>query len=76
MSEHLAFGLFLLSLLIEMSGQEQTYNPLRHRHFYKSQEIHFLEKNKIKSQYDFYSRVGFFVNEHCNIKTNHTDDET
>ena len=73
MSEHLAFGLFLLSLLSEMSGQD---NPLRHRHFYKSQEIHFLEKNKIKSQYDFYSRVGFFVNEHCNIKTNHTDDET
>ena len=40
MSEHLAFGLFLLSLLSEMSGQEQTYNPLRHRHFYKSQEIY------------------------------------
>ena len=72
MSEHLAFGLFLLSLLSEMSGQEQTYNPLRHRHFYKSQEIYSLEEK----QYDFYSRVGFFVNEHCNIKTNHTDDET
>ena len=35
-----------------------------------------LKRNKIKGQYDFYSRVGFFVNEHCNIKTNHTDDET
>lgn len=76
MSEHLAFGLFLLSLLSEMSGQEQTYNPLRHRHFYKAKKYILLKRNKIKSQYDFYSRVGFFVNEHCNIKTNHTDDET
>ena len=48
MSEHLAFGLFLLSLLSEMSGQEQTYNPLRHRHFYKSQEIYSLEEKQNK----------------------------
>ena len=48
MSEHLAFGLFLLSLLSEMSVQEQTYNPLRHRHFYKSQEIYSLEEKQNK----------------------------
>ena len=39
MSEHLAFGLFLLSLLSEMSGQEQTYN---------SQEIYSLEEKQNK----------------------------
>ena len=48
MSEHLAFGLFLLSLLSEMSGQEQTYNPLRDRHFYKSQEIYSIEEKQNK----------------------------
>lgn len=60
MSEHLAFGLFLLSLLSEMSGQEQTYNPLRHRHFIIAKKYILLKRNKIKGQYDFYSRVGFF----------------
>jgi hypothetical protein len=44
--------------------------------FIKAKKYILLKRNKIKSQYDFYSRVGFFVNEHCNIKTNHTDDET
>ena len=53
MSEHLAFGLFIIA-----------------------KKYILLKRNKIKGQYDFYSRVGFFVNEHCNIKTNHTDDET
>ena len=48
MSEHLVFGLFLLSLLSEMSGQEQTYNPLRLRQFYKSQEIYSLEEKQNK----------------------------
>ena len=76
MSEHLAFGLFLLSLLSEMSGQEQTYNHYGTGIFIKAKKYILLKRNKIKSQYDFYSRVGFFVNEHCNIKTNHTDDET
>ena len=48
MSEHLAFGLFLLSLLSEMSRKEQTYNTLRHRHFYNSQEIYSLEEKQNK----------------------------
>ena len=48
MSEHLAFGLFLLSLLSEMSGQEHKYNPLRHMHFYNSQEIYSLEEKQNK----------------------------
>ena len=48
MSEHLAFGLFLLSLLSEMSRKEQTYNPLRHRHIYNIQEIYSLEEKQNK----------------------------
>ena len=57
MSEHLAFGLFLLSLLSEMSGQEQTYNPLRHRHFYNSQEIYSLEEKQNKMTSGFVSAI-------------------
>ena len=60
MSEHLAFGLFLLSLLSEMSGQEQTYNPLRHRHFYKSQEIYSLEE-KQKANMTFIVVLAFLL---------------
>ena len=43
MPKHLPFGLFLLSLLIEMKWREQTYNPLQERHFYKSQGLYSLQ---------------------------------
>lgn len=52
MPKHLAFALFLLSLLTEMNWRECTYNPLQFRHFYKSQEIYVCPQKDKTSQCD------------------------
>lgn len=60
MPKHLAFALFLLSLLIEMNWREQTYNPLQQRHFYKRRGLYLSNIERTASQRDIHCRVGFF----------------
>ena len=53
MPKHLAFALFLLSLLTEMNWRECTYNPLQFRHFYKSRGLYaHFQKDSTTSQCD------------------------
>ncbi len=60
MSEHWLSVFFYYLLLSEMSGQEQHIIHYGTGIFIIAKKYILLKRNKIKGQYDFYSRVGFF----------------